>query len=172
MCHAVDEVYCCGTSAVFNFGNISSVDSAQTRKDWGYPTTTNAILNQTTLEFEQNKTAYNPRLDIDNISKVGVPENINIDNPNNGDTFRIGVNYYSSKTVLTHPVVNVYCGGTLKSTFGVTPQVANFNGKSKLWKAAEVQWVGDSTSDECVITPKFNEASASYILGTVGTYDW
>lgn len=140
--------------------------------DWGYPTTTNAILNQTTLEFEQNKTAYNPRLDIDNISKVGVPENINIDNPNNGDTFRIGVNYYSSKTVLTHPVVNVYCGGTLKSTFGVTPQVANFNGKSKLWKAAEVQWVGDSTSDECVITPKFNEASASYILGTVGTYDW
>ena len=138
--------------------------------DWGYPTTINSILNQTTLEFEHNKTAYNPRLDLDNISKTGIPENINLDNPNDGDTFRIGVNYYSSKTILTHPVINVYCGGTLKSTFGVEPQVENFNAESKLWKVAEIKWVGDDTSDACEITPQFTDSG--YVLGTVGNYTW
>ena len=141
--------------------------------DWGYSSTINTILTNSSdpdnLVFTPNKTAYNPRLDLDNISQAGIPENINIDNPNDGDTFRIGINYYSSKTILTHPVVNVYCGGTLKSTFGVEPQVGGFNGKSKLWKAAEVKWVGDYSSDECVITPKWNEG---YVLGTLGTYDW
>ena len=139
------------------------------KPDWGYATTINSILNQTTLEFEHNKTAYNPRLDLDNISKSGIPENINLDNPNNGDTFRIGVNYYSG-SLLTHPVVNVYCGGTLKSTFGVEPQVANFKGASTLWKVAEVKWVGDYSSDACEITPKFTDSG--YVLGSVGTYDW
>ncbi len=141
--------------------------------DWGYSSTINTILTNSSdpdnLVFTPNKTAYNPRLDLDNISQAGIPENINIDNPNDGDTFRIGINYYSSKTILTHPVVNVYCGGTLKSTFGVEPQVGGFNGKSKLWKAAEVKWVGDYSSDECVITPKWNEG---YVLGILGTYDW
>lgn len=141
--------------------------------DWGYSSTINTILTNSSdpdnLVFTPNKTAYNPRLDLDNISQAGIPENINIDNPNDGDTFRIGINYFSSKTILTHPVVNVYCGGTLKSTFGVEPQVGGFNGKSKLWKAAEVKWVGDYSSDECVITPKWNEG---YVLGTLGTYDW
>lgn len=141
--------------------------------DWGYSSTINTILTNSSdpdnLVFTPNKTAYNPRLDLDNISQAGIPENINIDNPNDGDTFRIGINYFSNKTILTHPVVNVYCGGTLKSTFGVEPQVGGFNGKSKLWKAAEVKWVGDYSSDECVITPKWNEG---YVLGTLGTYDW
>ena len=132
--------------------------------DWGYPNTANYDTNGNW------KNMHNPRLDIDNIEKSGIPENINLDNPNDGDTFRIGVNYYSSKTIVTHPVVNVYCGGTLKATFGVEPQVSGFNAKSKLWKVAEVQWVGDYSSDACTITPKFSDSG--YVLGAVGTYDW
>lgn len=132
--------------------------------DWEYPNTMNYDTNGNW------KNMYNPRLDIDNISQEGIPENINLDNPNDGDTFRIGVNYYGNSTTTTHPVINVYCGGTLKSTFGVEPQVSGFNGKSKLWKVAEVKWDGGYTSDACVITPKFSDSG--YVLGTVTTYDW
>lgn len=154
------------TNGACYYGNCKNTG----QPNWGYPTTINSILNQSTLEFEHNKTAYNPRLDLDNISKPGIPENINLDNPNNGDTFRIGVNYYSSSSTTTHPVINVYCGGTLKSTFGVEPQVSGFNGKSKLWKVAEVKWVGDFNSDACEITPKFTDSG--YVVGTLSNYDW
>ena len=132
---------------------------------WEYPTTGN--YNRDGVWVSNLK---NPRLDIDNISTVGVPENINLDNPLDIDTFRIGVNYYSDKTTETHPVVNIYCGGTLKATFGVAPQVSGFNGKNKLWKVAEVQWMGDPSSDACVITPKFTDLG--YVLGSVDTYEW
>ena len=132
---------------------------------WAYPTTGN--YNRDGVWVSNLK---NPRLDIDNIQSPGIPENINLDNPLDTDTFRIGVNYFSGN-LLTHPVVNVYCGGTLKATFGVDPQVSNFNGKNKLWKVAEVQWVGDPSSDACVITPKFDEVTG-YVLGTVDTYEW
>jgi hypothetical protein len=69
----------------------------------------------------------NPRLDIDNIDIVGRPENANIDNPGNGDKFRAMVHYYgqdshqSVNPVQEHPIVNIYCGGVLKATYGQQP---------------------------------------------------
>ena len=151
------------SSGACYYANCKS--GVNTSLNWGYATTQNYDTNGNW------KNMYNPRLDIDNIRTVGIPENINLDNPNDGDTFRIGVRYYQG-SLQTHPVVNVYCGGTLKATFGVEPQVDNFKNEDAktLWKVAEVKWIGNYTSDACEITPKFSDSG--YILGSVDTYDW
>jgi len=122
---------------------------------WGYGTTQN-------YDKEGNlKTMSNPRLDMDNIRTAGEPENINVDNPNNGDVFRVGVNYfswgdYSPTSLETHPVINVYCGGTLKATYGVEPQVKNFTNSNNFWEVVEVTWKGDYSSDQCELNLKWN----------------
>ncbi len=77
----------------------------------------------------------NPRLDTDNIScsrtqtdptnnglTTGFcgPENINLDNPRNGERFLIGVNYYSGSAP-TKPHVNIYCNGARVLSAGYNP---------------------------------------------------
>jgi hypothetical protein len=90
---------------------------------------------------------HNPRLDMDNISTPGKPENINVDNPNNGDTFRVMVHYYGGGSIVVHPLVNIYCGGNLKATYGADPDfVPNFNKSGgygngsggAMWRAVDV----------------------------------
>lgn len=108
----------------------------------------------------------NPRLDIDNTGTGPKPENINIDNPGNGDTFRVGAYYYpnsynTSSSMETHPVVNVYCGGTRKATYGFDPDtsqltVTGFSKEYDFWKVVEIKWVGDSLSDACEPTQKLD----------------
>ncbi len=154
----------------------------------------------------------NPRLDIDNILNVGVPENTNIDNPANGDTFRAMVHYYGSSAdyfpaaqcslfgagiiadpngsgfcvysnsnmftsdgsyvkvegsgasaanLVVHPLVNIYCGGSLKATYGQTPNLvtgfdfgtATFGGE--MWRVADVTATVDAsgTTTDCVVHP-------------------
>ena len=129
---------------------------------WGYGDTQN-------YDKEGNlKNMKNPRLDMDNIRTAGEPENINVDNPNNGDVFRVGVNYYSwsdydPSSLETHPVINVYCGGTLRATYGVDPQVTNFKNKNNFWEVVEVTWVGDYSSDACELNLKWNNG---YIINS------
>ncbi len=102
----------------------------------------------------------NPRLDLDNVSEVGVPENTNIDAPATGDTFRAAVHYFgqdaveSTKAVNQHPIVNIYCGGTLKATYGQAPNQIpdgfnwgsglddDGNGKGMMWRVADVVVTG------------------------------
>lgn len=64
----------------------------------------------------------NPRLDIDNVNKTGVPENINVDNPNHGDIFRVMVHHYHGSGE-PHPLVNVYCDGYRVATYGQAPSL-------------------------------------------------
>jgi|GEM_PF-1897025 len=143
------------TSACF-YNNCKATSS--NHPDWGYPNTEN-------YDKEGNlKDMKNPRLDMDNISTEGEPENINVDNPNNNDTFRVGVKYFSGSK-LTHPVINVYCGGTLKATYGVEPQVSGFTKSPYFWKVVEVKWVGDYASDACELTPQWND-STGYVVNT------
>jgi hypothetical protein len=69
-----------------------------------------------------------PRLDVDNISTPGKPENINVDDPNNGDKFRVMVHFYGGSSITVHPMVNIYCGGNILATYGADPDfVQNFN---------------------------------------------
>jgi hypothetical protein len=92
----------------------------------------------------------NPRLDVDNIDSIGVPENANIDAPAPGDTFRALVHYYgqdlhaSTAAVVEHPIVNIYCGGRLKAVYGQGPdQLQGFDfgsgfAKGQMWRVADV----------------------------------
>ena len=126
--------------------------------------------------YADTASGKNPRLDIDNIHDVGKPENINVDNPNNGDTFRVLVRLFPWSTISdsseqyggdvnTHPVVNVYCGGTLKATYGVSPQYILKN-EDDSWKVVEIKWVGGVGSDECQLTPNL-----VIVSGNVPFYD-
>jgi hypothetical protein len=105
------------------FGNCRPISSTyhDEKMDWGYAKSPVATCSNG--PFMPTK-CLNPRLDIDSHDIVGVPENISIDNPKNGDTFRVMVHYYQSKGKLKqHPIVNVYCAGKLKATYGQTPQL-------------------------------------------------
>ncbi|MBL9039324.1 MAG: hypothetical protein JNG84_12470 [Archangium sp.] len=73
----------------------------------------------------------NPRLDRDNVSCTRTeddptsgafcgPENTNLDNPRNGDTFVIGANYFGGSS-MAKPHVNVYCNGRRVLSVGYNP---------------------------------------------------
>ena len=124
---------------------------------WGYEKTDNYNKQGHLVKLP------NPRLDLDNIKDGPVPENINLDNPEDGDVFRVGVKYFSGSCT-THPVINVYCGGTLKATYGVEPQVSGFTTSPQFWKVVEIKWVGDYASDACELTPKWS--SSGYVVNT------
>jgi hypothetical protein len=140
--------------------------------NWGYATSGLSVCSGTPNGADwANLTppgCRNPRLDIDNILDVGVPENVNIDNPNNGDQFRAMVHYYGQgSTVLgspdyastenctptaspptaplvQHPIVNIYCGGKLLASYGQAPnQVSGFDcgigaAGGEMWRVADV----------------------------------
>ena len=103
----------------------------------------------------------NPRLDIDNnLSEgIGVPENINIDQPSDGETYRVMVHNFSG--TLAHPIINIYCGGERRATIGAAPdQVPNFQGASifsvgAMWRAVDVMTHVDEegVTTDCEITP-------------------
>ncbi len=106
---------------------------------------------------------HNPRLDIDNISTPGVPENINVDDPNDGQSFRVMVHYYgasASPTPVTHPLVNIYCGGHLLGTYGQAPDLvagmdtASGFGAGKMWRVVDVlTHVSGGVTTGCDLTP-------------------
>lgn len=135
----------------------SNYNWSSTLEEWGYGETSNY-----NKEGVWTTNMKNPRLDMDNISTPGKPENINVDEPKNGDNFRVMVHYYTSSSGVVHPVVNVYCGGTRKATFGGNPSddgnsfnynITNFDGHDDSWKVTEINWVGGYSSNECVLTP-------------------
>lgn len=87
----------------------------------------------------------NPRLDIDNnLSEgTGLPENINVDHPREGERFRIMVQNFTGR--LAHPIVNVYCSGRRVATYGAPPdEVRRFEGAAggmpvgAMWRVADV----------------------------------
>ena len=73
------------------------------------------------------------------------PENINLDNPGEGDTFRVMVHYYGGSNE-THPIVNIYCGGYLVATYGDVPdELSGFDGsegsgwgEGEMWRVVDV----------------------------------
>jgi hypothetical protein len=115
------------------YGNCKPADFDDPRNpDWGYTDSPlDVCIGARRGAFDPAPTTCpNPRLDIDNVSETEryAPENINVDHPKNGDNFRVMVHYYDTvQKRESHPLVNVYCGGELKGTFGVDPQVTGFN---------------------------------------------
>ncbi len=131
--------------------------------DWGYPETDIANCTGPGARGSFSGGCPNPRLDIDNISRRAeyVPENINLDNPQDGDRFRIMVHHYTSATRSTYPLVNVYCGGELRASYGVAPdRVEGFDeggGRNggDMWRVADVTMrvAADGTTTGCDIVP-------------------
>jgi hypothetical protein len=158
---------CAASSYLFGFG------AAQ----WGYANSPLAECSggpQGAI-WTQVGSCHNPRLDIDNISTVGIPENINVDNPNNMDSFRVMVHYYGG-SVVSHPMVNIYCGGFLTATYGAAPnQVQGFDqaggfGGGDMWKVADVEaTVMAGVTTGCDITALLDPVTGSYLIETNDT---
>jgi hypothetical protein len=117
------------------------------RADWGYGRSPLAECEGGPLGTYWTLLGYcaNPRLDIDNnLSEgIGVPENINVDQPREGERFRVMVENFSGR--LSRPLVNVYCGGRRVATFGAAPDtVPAFSGTNgavgvgAMWRVADV----------------------------------
>jgi hypothetical protein len=133
---------------------------------WGYTNSPIAACSGTPLGGTWQSAVgacHNPRLDIDNIDDVGKPENINVDAPKNGESFRAMVHYYDCNSytcVDEHPIVNIYCGGTLLATFGKAPDtLSGFNdgqrwGAGLMWRVADIKANvdGSGTTTGCNIT--------------------
>jgi len=126
-------------------------DGADGPSDWGYSDTDleGCTNGPGGAGWRAHGACRNPRLDIDNfmITDGAKPENINLDNPNEGDDFRVMVHFYSG-ILETHPIVNVYCGGFLVGTFGDTPdEVSGFTGAGgEGWGAGQMWRVVDVTT--------------------------
>jgi hypothetical protein len=153
------DAFAC-TPSVFN-GFFCPAKAAST---WGYTASPIAECKGAPATFKgktwvnTTNTCPNPRLDVDNIDTVGRPENINIDRPANGQTFRAMVHYYgqdgdtSLVDVATRPLVNVYCGGRLVATYGQAPNTLGpcpgptcFD-RGSGWNAGQMWRVADVTA--------------------------
>ena len=144
---------------------------------WGYGTNdwsplVNCQNAQDGTTWIQAGHCHNPRLDLDNIADVALPENINVDLPRNNDTYRILVHYYNanvSPIPTAHPMVNVWCGGRLRATYGAAPDVVpNFNQVNPsygghMWRVADVTTQVDvsGTTTGCAVTPLHPPAQTS-----------
>ncbi|HYP87067.1 MAG TPA: hypothetical protein VEQ59_02925, partial [Polyangiaceae bacterium] len=98
------------------------------------------------------------RLDIDNnlSEATGVPENINVDAPRDGETFRIMVANFTGEEA--HPLINVYCDGRRTATLGAPPdQLSAFTGSrgdsaiGALWRAADVTTHVNGNRTDCTV---------------------
>ncbi|MEE2789235.1 MAG: MopE-related protein [Myxococcota bacterium] len=127
------------------------------RVDWGYPNTDIMRCNGGPQGNQWAALGFcaNPRLDIDNnLSEgTGLPENINIDNPADGDGYRIMVQNFTGRRA--RPIVNVYCGGRLKATYGAPPdivpnfeQLFTFTRIGAMWRVADVRVQVDPMTQE------------------------
>lgn len=145
--------------AMIRLGAHPVTGAPVTRADWGYPDTPLARCENGPQgsQWRALGACSNPRLDIDNnLSEgIGVPENINVDNPRDGDTFRIMVQNFTGTPA--RPVVNVYCGGMRVATYGQAPDtVRRFMGRSghesvgAMWRVADVTVRVDPATGETI----------------------
>ena len=101
-----------------------------------------------------------PRLDIDDQNGFG-PENINVDEPENG-TFRVGVHGWSGRGRVT---VRIYCGGDrMNPARTLGPTRVN---DGDLWKVADVLIDGI----DCTITPLLTPGGAPLVINQPGQFD-
>jgi hypothetical protein len=115
-------------------------DSSPSPPAWGYPDSPDpTCMGWSTRRNSPSHTqgCTNPRLDKDNVScDRGIddptsgdfcgPENINVDNPKDGDAFVVGVNHYSNHAGTSNAKshVNIYCNGERVLSSGYNPVTA------------------------------------------------
>jgi hypothetical protein len=173
------------------YGNCKASSRSGGRgPDWGLePTDDTSACNEAPhghgAQWEALGYCSNPRLDVDIIycdssvtdptsSSFCSPENINVDNPPLGETFRIMVNFFSGSAA-THPTINIYCGGALRATLGEGVTLTRSGGSSgQNWVTADVTFeVGECGGIDCRIEPILDEHGDPWLQdGTAFTPDW
>ncbi|MFH1811219.1 MAG: MopE-related protein [Pseudomonadota bacterium] len=141
---------------------------------WGYASTPIENCTGPGARGSFSSNCPNPRLDIDNIWETTeyVPENINLDNPRNGDRFRVMVHHYDIENRPAKPLVNVYCGGELKGTYGAPPDlVEGFDrggGREagSMWRVVDVTTQANSqgVTTGCDLSPLVSPTGEGYYL--------
>jgi hypothetical protein len=139
----------CDTADTCYYANCTGVSNSV---DWGYPDSTG-------LDCPGGAgSCDNPRLDLDNISSTS-PENINLDNPRDGETFRVMSHMYSGSNT-TYPVITIYCGGLVRAVFGEAPDRVTFTSSGSscggnTWRVADVQMRVDAATGlmDCTVVP-------------------
>ena len=139
----------CNSSDTCYYSNCTGVSNTV---EWGYPDSTGLDCPGGT------GTCDNPRLDLDNISSFS-PENINLDNPRDGETFRVMSHMYSGSAT-THPVITIYCGGLVRAVFGEAPDRVTFTSSGSscggnTWRVADVTMHVDAVTGlmDCSVVP-------------------
>ena len=124
------------------------IRGAPARVDWGYAPSPLSQCREGPLgpRWERLGFCTNPRLDIDNNlteGGTGLPENINIDAPRDGETFRVMIQNWTGG--LTRPLVNIYCDGRRVATYGRAPDIVpHFEGNpgdeqiGAMWRVVDV----------------------------------
>lgn len=165
-----DDCYFSSSTGCTGFGSNPSA--------WGYARSPNSAC-QGWASRRGLTPCDNPRLDADNITcnanatnpsnTAGLfggfcaAENINLDNPNDGDRFAIGAHAYGISGDV-RPHVNIYCNGERRLSLGYDPNTnSNFpvlkesGGASggDFWQAAIVEAVVDGGGNltDCIISP-------------------
>ena len=124
------------------------------RPSWGYGGT---LAEECGAETNCN----NPRLDIDNQGEIiGRPENVNLDNPRDGDTFRVMVHAWrlSEFEPQKEGVVTIFCGGEQAAVLGARPDSAILD-DDFMWLVADVTMEvdEDGRTTGCGVRPRFTE---------------
>lgn len=124
----------------------NAVGDPVARADWGYGASPlgECVDGPQGSAWRALGACANPRLDIDNnLSEgTGLPENINIDRPRDGETFRVMVHNFTGR--IARPLVNVYCGGRRVATYGEAPDIVpRFTGDTNprvgaMWRVADI----------------------------------
>lgn len=148
---------------------------------WGHPNTpgTSGCITGGGLDQVHmlRGNCINPRIDIDNQGEDRtryLPENINLDNPRAGEVFQVSVNHTSPEAVRTRALVNVFCGGKLKGSYELDPQVTAFSdlgpsdehSQAERWHVVEVapKVNAAGVTTDCSLTPLVDPSGSGPLI--------
>jgi hypothetical protein len=95
------------------------------------------------LDWPPGGRANNPQLDVDHVSDLPGPENINVVSAEVGAQFDVGVHFYSSHghSTVTALVARVYCAGAIMFESEVVPfqeSASSGSGEHNLWRVGRI----------------------------------
>lgn len=133
-----------------NTSNGSAELRGQPRVDWGYADSLLSACQTPSFQgFVGTGRCPNPRAADDNNQSIanGTTERMQLDNPLNGQSFRVMVHNFSNQPA--RPRVFVYCGGVRVGTFEAPASPANFVSADRgaygvMWRAADVTTLVDA----------------------------
>jgi hypothetical protein len=148
-----------------NTSNCAAELRGETRVDWGYADSPLGACSTPSFEkFLDWGRCPNPRAAEDNNQQIatGTTERMQLDNPREGETFRVMAQNFSNQAAQPH--VFVYCGGQRAGAFDAPAVPANFVSVPPgpfgvMWRAADVVTHVDATGKvSCDTMPVSNDA--------------